>query len=138
MVCSEAQQSEIDWTRYTDRGYWFPAVAVWSWPKPCPVPRRALHRIGQDPAPRRLNPLSAIFAILSTPIALPSASAISLKSCTLSERRKAGRPCYRRFSSASRTVGQPEDSTLPFEVFEVSSYTGTLKTSTPRSSTTEM
>jgi hypothetical protein len=110
MVCSEAQQSEIDWTRYTDRGYWFPAVAVWSWPKPCPVPRRALHRIG----------------------------AISLKSCTLSERRKAGRPCYRRFSSASRTVGQPEDSTLPFEVFEVSSYTGTLKTSTPRSSTTEM
>jgi hypothetical protein len=79
-----------------------------------------------------------IFAILSTPIAMPSASAISLKSCTVVGTEK-GRPTMlQTILIGIRTVGQPEDSTLPFEVFEVSSYTGTLKTSTPRSSTTEM
>jgi hypothetical protein len=42
-----------------------------------------LHRSGQGAPPRSVSPASVIFAIASAPIARPSASAISLISCTV-------------------------------------------------------
>jgi hypothetical protein len=71
----------------TDRGHVPIRKGMLAWPllNLALLRGSSLYRIGQGAPPRRASPPSVIFARPSAPMAMPSASVISLRSCTVLE-----------------------------------------------------